>query len=408
MEVKNIRTFHPFRDLSLKWSFILYVAVCIIAIFLLSISLSGFFNWKQNGIKNYYEDLYQDEIAKQAFLVLDEEAVQRKSLWVYAEDIKNRFSERDSKLYDLYGLLNILVVPIASILCVITTGVLFYLRKIKKPLLILDSASTRIAAGDLDFKVKYNSKNEFGRLAASFEMMRKSLYETNREMWQMMEARRRLNAAFAHDLRTPLTVLRGYCDFLIKYVPEGKISDEKAISTLSTIDAYLKRLEGYTTTMSSLQKLDELELSPERVGFSSLCDKLKGISAMLPTKKKIEFHNNGDGEIYVDLPAVFQTYENIISNAVRYAKNEVKVSCVVKDTFLSITVADDGPGFTPEALKNATEPYFRTEKSISDVMHFGIGLYISRLLCEKHGGTLVIENAKGAKVTAKFALLEQK
>ena len=406
MEVKNVKTFRLFRNLSLKWSFVLYAAVCIIAVLLFSISLSGLFSWLQNDIKQYYEDLYRDEIAKQAYLVSDEGVVQGESLWIYTEDIRNRFSKWDSKLYNLYGVLNILVVPIVSVLCIIAAGVVFYLRKIKKPLLILDSASARIAAGDLDFKVEYDSRNEFGRLAASFETMRESLYEANREMWQMMEARKRLNAAFAHDLRTPLTVLRGYCDFLLKYVPEGKISDEKAISTLSMIDVYLKRLEGYTETMSSLQKLDEIELLPKEVSFNSLCDELNKAAVMLASQKRIDFHSNGNGVLYVDLPAVLQTYENLLSNAVRYAKNEVKVSCLVKEDVLSITVADDGPGFTPEALKNATQPYFSTEKDISDVKHFGIGLYICRLICEKHGGALSIENATGGKVTANFAVMK--
>lgn len=95
----------------------------------------------------------------------------------------------------------------------------FYLRKIKKPLAILDLASSRIAAGELEFIDEYDSRNEFGRLAESFETMRVSLHKANREMWQMMEARKRLNAAFAHDMRTPLTVLRGYSDFLLKYIP---------------------------------------------------------------------------------------------------------------------------------------------------------------------------------------------
>ncbi|NLM11251.1 MAG: HAMP domain-containing histidine kinase [Clostridiaceae bacterium] len=405
MEVGNAKGFHPFRDLSLKWSFVLYAVLCIIAALLLSVSLSGFFGRLQNDIKQYYEDLYRDELVKQAYFI-DKGAVQGEGLWIFTEDIRNRFSERDSRLYDLYGILNILAVPIASVLCVIAAGVLFYLRKLKKPLLILDSASARIAAGHLDFKVEYDSANEFGRLAASFEKMRRSLYEANREMWQMMEARRRLNAAFAHDLRTPLTVLRGYCDFLLKYVPEGKISDKKALSTLSTMDVYLKRLEGYTATMSSLQKLEEIELSPKKTSFENLCGKLKSISAVLASEKRIDFHSSGCGMLYVDLQAVFQTYENLVSNAVRYAENEVKVSCIVRDYVLSITVSDDGSGFAPEALRNAAEPYFSTEKDISGDMHFGIGLYICRLLCEKHGGSLTIENAAGAKVTANFAILK--
>lgn len=407
MEVKKVKSFHFFRDLSLKWSFVLYVAVCILIALLLSITLSGFFSWMQNDVQQYYIDIYQDELAKQAHLVSEEEVVQGEGIWVYTEDIRTKFSERDIKLYDLYGMLTILVVPITSILCVIIAGIIFYLRKLKKPLYLLDTASSRIAAGDLDFKVEYDCCNEFGRLAASFETMRAALYETNREMWQMMEARRRLNAAFSHDLRTPLTVLRGYCDFLLKYVPEGKITDERAISTLSTIDLYLRRLEGYTITMSSLQKLDEIELLPKEVSFDTLCEEVRNISVILASKKRINFHNDGDGVLCLDLPAVIQTYENLLTNAVRYAENEVKVSCVVKKDVLSISVADDGPGFTPEALKNATEPYYRTEKDMSDVTHFGIGLYICRLLCEKHGGTLTIENTPGAKVTTKFAILKQ-
>lgn len=404
MEVKKKKTLRFFRDLSLKWSFVLYAAVCIAAAFLLSVSLSGLLNRLQRNIELYYENKYRDELVKQVYLVSDG-SVQEESLWMYTEDIRNKFSDRDARLYNLYGTLNALVVPAISVLCIIGGGIIFYQRKLKKPLLILDTASARIASGDLDFNVEYDSKNEFGRLAESFEKMRKSLREANREMWHMMEARRRLNAAFAHDLRTPLTVLRGYCDFLLKYVPEGKISDERAVSTLSIMDIYLKRLEGYTSTMSSLQKLEEIELSPEEAAFSDLCYELKGISNMLASDKKSEFYSEGDGMLTVDLPAVYQTYENLISNAVRYAKSKIKTSCIFKDNVLKITVTDDGPGFLPEALKSAAEPFFRTDKDLSD-KHFGIGLYVCRLLCEKHGGSLTVENNKGAKVTAAFSIVK--
>lgn len=406
MDIMKGKAFHPFRDLSLKWSFTVYATACILAALLLSVSLSACFTWLQDDITRHYEYRYRDEIGRQAYLVVDGEAAEENKLWVYTEDIRSKFSERDASLYNLYGILNILVVPISSALCVILTGVLFYQRKLKRPLLILDAASSRIAAGDLDFKVEYDSRNEFGRLAASFDTMREALQAANREMWQMMEARRRLNAAFAHDLRTPLTVLRGYCDVLLKYVPEGKISDDWAITTLSTMDRYLKRLEGYTTTMSSLQKLEELKPSPREVSFRSLCDELKDISSLLASKKRIDFHGEGDGLLCLDLPAVYQTYENLLSNAVRYAVKEVSVNCTVNQELLNITVTDDGPGFAPEALKNATEPYFRGEKDVSDITHFGIGLYISRLLCEKHGGSLKLENAPGGKVTASFAQLK--
>lgn len=405
MEIKQSNKIHPLRNLSLKWSFVLYVAVCILVDLLLSVSLSGFISVRQNNIQNYYHELYKDELAKQAYLVSDGEVVLEGEITIYTEDLRNKFSKRDAILYDIYEVLTIIIVPVVSVLCVLAVGVVFYLRKLKKPLKILDSASMRIAAGDLDFNIAYDSRNEFGRLAASFERMRESLHDTNREMWQMMEARKRLNSAFAHDLRTPLTVLRGYCDFLFKYIPSGKIDNEKVVSTLSTMDVYLKRLEGYTSTMSSLQKLDEIELSPKQIQFTDLCEELKNIANMLIEDKSLNFIGNGCTFLNIDKEAVSQVFENLVSNAVRYAEKEIMIICSNKDEFISVSVSDDGSGFTSEAIKSAAKPYYRDEKDISDAAHFGIGLYICQLLCEKHGGSLLIENAEGGKVTANFASL---
>ncbi len=403
MEMK--RTKHPLQNLSLKWSFALYVTIFLIAALLISLLLSGLFSKLQNNIYKYYDEIYQDELARYGDLVLDDVVIQKSAIRFYTESLHDKFSEYDMRLYNFYRIMSILIIPIIFMLSVLLTGIIFYQRKLKKPLALLDSASARIAGGDLDFTMEYESRNEFGRLVASFETMRESLYGTNREMWRMMEERRRLNAAFAHDLRTPLTVLRGYCDLLIKYVPDGKINNEKTVSTLSTMDVYLKRMEGYTTTMSSLQKLEEIELSPKQISFSSICQELENNTQMLASGKKLVFDSIGNGQLYIDMAALSQVYENIVANAVRYAENEVKIFVSFMDGSFSITVSDDGPGFTPEALKNAAEPYYRDEKDLSDTAHFGIGLYICRLLCQKHGGALTMENKVGGKVTASFASL---
>lgn len=406
MEVKHKNKIHLFHNLSLKWSFVIYVTICILIALLLSVCLSGLFSQLQNNIHEYYHELYKDEYAKQAHLMVDGQVVQQPEcsagVWIYTESISDKYSKQDTMLYDLYGVLAIVVVPVIFVLCVIVTGVVFYQKKLKKPLMILDSASAHIAAGELDYKVTYESGNEFGRLAASFEIMRESLYETNREMWRMMEGRRRLNAAFAHDLRTPLTVLRGYCDFLLKYIPEGKVDSKKALSTLSTMDVYLKRLEGYTSTMSSLQKLDEIDLIPKQVDVEEFCEELKNTGKLLTKNKKLVFTGNGTGQLDLDKAAITQVYENLMSNAVRYGEHVIRVSCHAIGNTFNISVSDDGPGFTKEALKSASEPYYRDEKEVSDTVHFGIGLYICRLLCEKHGGGLTVENDHGGKVTASF------
>lgn len=86
----------------------------------------------------------------------------------------------------------------------------------------------KIAENNLDFKIIYDKEDELGKLCVSFEKMRQALQESNEEMWRQMEERKRLNAAFAHDLRTPLTVLKGQSELLRNMQPKmtaEKVSD---------------------------------------------------------------------------------------------------------------------------------------------------------------------------------------
>lgn len=78
--------------------------------------------------------------------------------------------------------------------------------------MLLFMASDRIAANDLDFSIAYDRKDEMGLLCKAFEKMRSALANNNREMWRQMDERQKINAAFSHDLRTPLTVIEGHLE----------------------------------------------------------------------------------------------------------------------------------------------------------------------------------------------------
>ena len=107
----------------------------------------------------------------------------------------------------------------------------------------------------------------------------------------------------------------------------------------------------------------------------------------------------------MDSELLFQVFENLLSNAGRYAQQMVWARAELSEGSLSLTVSDDGPGFPPEALKRAAEPYYRGEKNAPErENHFGLGLYLCRVLCEKHGGRLEIANRPqgGAQATARF------
>ena len=108
-----------------------------------------------------------------------------------------------------------------------------------------------------------------GALCASFEEMRRALWENNRVMWRQMEERKRLNAAFAHDLRTPLTVLRGYAGMLLHDLSEGADPAEMA-QEVGVMDAQVRRLEDYAQAMSSLQRLEDQPVRRAWVRFDDL------------------------------------------------------------------------------------------------------------------------------------------
>jgi len=239
-------------------------------------------------------------------------------------------------------------------------------------------------------------------LCDAFEDMRMTLYENNKEMWKSLEERKRLNSAFSHDLRTPLTVLKGYVDFLQQYLPDGKVNEEKLMNVLSMMNGQIVRLEHYTQKMNTAQKLEDIIPDIQSVSAHSLSKDLIETGKLLCGDKAFDLSTSLDYDnIYIDSELVMQVYENLISNAVRYAENRIDAAISVSGVMMKISVSDDGRGFTETALKNADKPFFRDQKE-SDI-HFGLGLYICRVLCEKHGGKLKISNHEnGGIVTAEF------
>ena len=106
----------------------------------------------------------------------------------------------------------------------------------------------------------------------------------------------------------------------------------------------------------------------------------------------------------VDRSLVEEVAENLVGNAARFADGRVDARLDVRDGLLVLAVEDDGPGFSPAALERGCAPFF-SETPSKD--HFGLGLNIAALLCDKHGGDLALENRAegGARATARFALI---
>lgn len=286
----------------------------------------------------------------------------------------------------------------------------FYRVHIAAPLAELAGAADRIAEQDLDFAIGTVRGRELGRLSETLEHMRASLLEAQRELWRTAESRRCLNAAFAHDLRTPITVLKGTVEMAQMRLRRGDTLDVDALDALSS---QVARLERYATSMGGLTKLEDRPVERERLSADVLRGELEhhvaGVVSARGSELDLELASRSesaesirhDMTVLLDLSLVEEVLDNLLSNACAHAVSSVTFDMMVDAGTLTLVVTDDGPGFTPEALHRGCDPFFSENKSAE---HFGLGLNVSSVLCGLHGGEIALTNAEtgGARVIATF------
>ena len=288
-------------------------------------------------------------------------------------------------------------------------GICFYRKRLQTPFNILEKGAEEISNNRLDFTISYNSEDEMGQLCKSFEKMRQELVQNKEKMWELIEEQKKINSAFAHDLRTPLTVVKGYSDFLARYIPEGKVSEEKLVSTLRLMSEHIQRLEKYSRTMREIRNFDEWDINKEETDILRLQGKIEetaeALNAIGDIRITVQFKEKKSKSLWLDENVILEVLENLLSNAIRYAKENVWIMLEtdMDKEMLYLYVRDDGIGFSEEELKKAKNPYFYGKSC--DAEHFGIGLYIVSALAEKCGGTLNVANGieGGAFVSVSFS-----
>ena len=312
--------------------------------------------------------------------------------------------------YQAINLLIVVMVPIVFGVCFILASHAFYKRKLQRPIQAMDEAARRIAEGDLSVSMPApcaGSKSELDRLCASFETMRDALERNNKAMWRMAENRRKVNAAFAHDLRTPLTVLKGRAEMLSTFAPEGLVDAEQLAEASSAMTRQTERLQRYVESMKDLVDMDECSVAPHAGNVGVWFVRAAAEASDLAHAAGKDFEAKAKGLprfVSFDDIALSRVVENILSNALRYAGSKVSLACEWDEGVLTVRVSDDGPGFADDALAHGCEPFWReaSEKRREDSVHFGLGLNICAELCEKHGGGVKLSNAEsgGAVVEA--------
>ncbi len=278
----------------------------------------------------------------------------------------------------------------------------YYRKKLRNPITQLQNGVERIQEDNLDFHIEYDGDDELGRLCCSMEKMRRELRQKHKALWESLEQRKLLNASVSHDLRTPITVLKGYLDYLEKNIPQDKLTEDMLLDTVSSMQGAVNRLELYVESVRDIEKIENIEIEKRSENVKLLLNELRSNVRQLAGNKEIIISNDiAVDKIQIDKGVFFRILENLLQNALRYAEKQVSINLSHKKDFLILTVKDDGKGFSAADLEKATTVFYSNDK---EKQHFGIGLSVCKILCEKHGGLLYVGNQKekGACVTAKL------
>ena len=280
----------------------------------------------------------------------------------------------------------------------------YYRKKLREPITQLQNGVERIQEDNLDFHIEYDGDDELGRLCCSMEKMRRELRQKHKALWESLEQRKLLNASVSHDLRTPITVLKGYLDYLEKNIPQDKLTEDMLLDTVSSMQGAVNRLELYVESVRDIEKIENIEIEKRSENVKLLLNELRSNVLQLAGNKEIIISNDiAVDKIQIDKGVFFRILENLLQNALRYAEKQVSINLSHKKDFLILTVKDDGKGFSAVDLEKATTVFYSNDK---EKQHFGIGLSVCKILCEKHGGLLYVGNQKekGACVTAKLKI----
>ncbi|MDP2949070.1 MAG: ATP-binding protein [Chloroflexota bacterium] len=285
-----------------------------------------------------------------------------------------------------------------GLLAVAVAGLLTFLlsRRILAPVEALASAARGLGQGDLSRRVEVRSRDEFGELARTFNSMADDLTQAE-------QLRRNLVADVAHELRTPLSNIRGY----LEAMRDGVLKPDSP--TLDSIYEETLLLDRIIGDLQELAMVEAGQLTLLRRP-DDLADLVKrGVAAVRPAAEAKKL------ALLVDLPPqpavadidperIGQVLRNLLTNAIAYTPEggEVSVKLADEGAQVRVSVIDTGPGIPPEDLPYVFERFYRVDKSRSRATGgAGLGLTIAKRLVDFHGGAMEVQSelGKGSRFT---------
>lgn len=286
-----------------------------------------------------------------------------------------------------------------------------FAAQIRTPLALLRGAADKIAARDLDFTIDYTEDNELGELCTAFDAMRANLGDSLSRQWRLEEERREMVAALAHDLKTPLAVIKAYNETLTDDTP----LDEEQRGYVAVIAANVDRSAGLIQRIQDVSLLEagearlEREWTDLRAFLAEMAEALEGRARLQGVEVALALDAGLARGYLIDRERLRRMLDNLVNNALAVMRDGGRLTLAAKeaDDALLVAVRDSGRGFSAKDLRHATEQFYRGDEARGTRDgHAGLGLFIVQTLAEQMGGRVMLSNNAegGACVTIALAL----
>ena len=365
-----------------------FVAIILLPLLLFSASLYGF---SQTQAKHVQESSSQASDSSQM---------------VY--DIS--LPQSSSSQVKLMGKDMILTATIILVFTALSVGLWIY-RSIAVPLVKLKKATKNIKEGNLDFVLEVEGNDEFSQLCQDFEEMRKRLKESTEEKILMDKENKELISNISHDLKTPITAVKGYVEGIMDGVADTPEKMDRYVRTIynktNEMDHLINELTFYSKidtnripyTFSKLNVEDYFSDCAEELGLEM---ETRGIELVYANYVEKGVQVIADGE------QIRRVIHNIVSNAIKYMeKPRGIIQLRVKDVgdFIQVEIEDNGKGIAAKDLPYIFDRFYRTDVSRnSSKGGSGIGLSIVKKIMEDHGGKVWATSRLGIGTIMYFVL----
>lgn len=293
--------------------------------------------------------------------------------------------------------IQLIIITITLILLALIISIIMS-RKISKPIVNINESAKLLAQGNYNVEFKGKGYSEITELT-------NTLNYAAHELSQVENLRRELIANISHDLRTPLTMIKGYSEIMIDIPGENNEQNARMI---------MDEADRLATLVSSLLDLSKLQSGVQTLDLSiyNLTQSIRDIFNRYSKLREqdgynIEFHTDKEVFINADEVKINQVIYNLINNAINYAGDDktVIVSQIVDNNFVTIQITDHGDGIDEEKIKYIWDRYYKIDKNHKRaVIGTGLGLSIVKSILEMHNAEYGVVSKKGKGSTFWFKL----